>query len=109
MAQVKSTSVANEIAVIKIDGTGAAINVPIGFIPSKVEVLNLTTLAKITWFKGMTAAHAFVQITAGTLSLVTTAGITAYEGGTTEAAGVTLGTNANLNTSGNVIWLTAYR
>lgn len=76
-------------------GTGAAINVSIGFEPDYVRIVNATDgdLAA-EWFRGMGAAdmlqatnHADTQF-----SLVTSNGVDAYAGSETAAKGFTVGT-----------------
>lgn len=76
-------------------GTGAAINVSLGWTPDFVHVWNATD-GDITWdwFNGMGAADV-LQITnhADTqLSLVSSNGIDTYAGSTSAAEGFTVGT-----------------
>jgi hypothetical protein len=55
-----------------ITGTGSAINLALGFVPSKIRLLNQTTLASgvgvfcSEWFFGMANASAYTITTAGT-------------------------------------------
>lgn len=93
----------------KITGTGAALNVEIGFIPSRVEIINETNLAKFSWDSNMTDGYAFKQITNGTLSLITTGGISDYAGDDDDSAGFSLGTDAGLNANNDVIRFIAFR
>lgn len=81
-------------------GTGAALEVvadKIGFRPKVVRITNLTQLATAVWYEGMADASAFLAVTVGTKSLITSAGITQ------RATGFSIGTNANLNTAGDII------
>ncbi len=85
-----------------ITGTGAAINVSLGFTPSRVRLLNQTQLAELEWVSAMPAAAGLKRITAGTMSYIVTGGISAYAGDGSTAKGFTLGTDA-FNAAANVI------
>lgn len=87
----------------------AAIYVEVGFVPSKVEILNQTQLATGEWNKNLTDAYYFKRITDGTLSLVTSAGITPFVGDMDHKAGFIIGTDAVLNTAADVLYFTAYK
>lgn len=86
-----------------------AIYVELGFVPTKVEILNQTQLARGEWNKNLTDAYYFKTVTDGTLSLVTSAGITPYAGDMTYKPGFIIGTDAVLNTASDVLYFTAYR
>jgi hypothetical protein len=102
-------------------GAGAAITVRLGFIPDRIDIVNLTDNIRHQWFKGMTNGHAIKQVAAGTTSALTSNGITAVpgtrptHGGTVGAetfvkgaeAGFTIGTDAAVNAK--VYYWTAYR
>jgi len=73
------------------DGTGAAINVCLGFIPRKVKVMNAedagSLMAEVEWIKGMKAIAALdegVMLEGGDdadRQLLATGGISEYDGG----------------------------
>lgn len=79
------------------DATAAAAqNVYLGFVPSKVYILNVTDLLTSSWIKGMTAGYELHQVgSTGVLTYVTSNGFTELTG--TEAVPastlVALGTN----------------
>ena len=88
-----------------IVGTGAAINVSLGFIPEWVEVLNVTTIGGIEWHAGMGNGFGLKTISTGVRTVITTLGISAYagvEGGAGQ--GFTIGADAVINVATNVIY-----
>jgi len=84
-------------------GTGAQqdIKTP-GFRPKRVVFFNETDLSTAEWRDTMADASFFQRVTAGTLSLVTTQGVTPL------AAGFRVGTNATVNGSAKKIHFVAY-
>ena len=87
----------------------AAANISIGFIPSRVEIFNYTNPSQHNWQKGMAAGYCEQQVTAGDKTVVTTGGISEYEGSDSAAPGFTIGTDAVLNTAGDTLYFKAYR
>jgi len=84
-------------------GTGAALNVrTVGFRPSKVELLNIGGVATGQWVKGMADASVMKAVTAGTISVATTGGITPLSNG------FTLGDDSDLNVDGELVRYIAY-
>lgn len=92
------------------DGTGAAINISIGWIPDKVEVQNweAADFARLEWYTGMAAASAIKTVTS-TKSAITTLGISAYAGSATAKPGFTIGADTDVNVSGESITWCAWR
>lgn len=102
-------------------GNGAALTVRTGFVPDKLEIVNLTDGIHYIWFKGMAAANVIQQAANGATTTVSSNGITAVagtrpsHGGSVGAetfvpgaeAGFTLGTAVRVNTK--VYYWTAYR
>lgn len=86
----------------QVTGVGIALDVVLPFDPAVVLIINETTLAYFWHLPQMTAAHAFKQITAGTLSKITTNGIT-Y--GAKGSHTVTLGTG--VQTTSDVVHVLA--
>ncbi len=81
-------------------GTVAAYVFTLGFQPRYVKAVNLTDRNSMEWFEGMAAASQLHQVAAGTLTLVTTNGITV------SASGFTLGLDTDVNVaSKQVSWL----
>lgn len=82
-------------------GTGAAVNVPLGFAPTYVRVINETDGDVCwEWFNGMTAGHAIQSINvvdngvtgAAGMSRITANGVSLFGGSATQAEGFTAGT-----------------
>lgn len=97
-------------------GTGAAINLPLGFTPDYVEVYNVTDGDdKWEWFSSMTDGHALWQrsvtdnLTTGLAGMtrITANGVTPYAGTTTASKGFTIGTA--LSESGKTFAYKAFR
>jgi len=95
---------------ITVATDAAANNVSIGFVPSAILILNYTNPTWHLWIKGMTAAYvATIPATGGALAIATSGGITAYDGSASVAPGFTYGTDATLNTAGDVLYFIAFR
>lgn len=89
-------------------GTGANLNVVIGFVPRRVILFNITSRDGLEWQDSMTAGHALKTVAAGTRTAITTGGISPYTGTAgAEGAGFTIGTDA-ANTATNVIHFVAW-
>jgi hypothetical protein len=81
---------ATNIVTGSVTGTGAAINVSIGFVPDYVEITNITDADQIDkWYTGM-AAGTSIQINTAVATRATN-GITLYAGDSTHACGFTIG------------------
>ncbi len=82
-------------------GTGAALNISLGFVPTYVKVWNITDGDIIhEWFTGMTDGHALQSGNHAStqFSRITSNGISAYAGSDAAAAvGFTLGTAVSEN------------
>jgi len=86
-------------------GTGTAFNVDtVGFKPGRIEFFNRTGLTRCVFTKEMPAASLAKQINHATVqhAFVTTNGVTL------RSAGFTVGTDADINTSGELVYWTAY-
>jgi hypothetical protein len=60
-------------------GTGAAINIELGFVPQHVRIVNETDADAVwEWFFGMTAAHA-INLSGAAPVRITVNGVTALE------------------------------
>lgn len=90
-----------------VTGTGAAINIQLGWVPDYVKVINYTDGDTIhEWFNGMTAGHAIKTDTA--VAKITANGITAYEGtAAANSKGFTIGTD--VSESADVLYYFAMR
>lgn len=92
------------------DGTGAAINISLGWLPDHVVVQNIEAadFARLEWYTGMTAAHAIKTVTS-TKSAITSLGISTYAGSATAEKGFTIGADTDVNVSGEALTWIAYR
>ena len=85
-----------------LTGTGAVINLQLGFVPQYFRLVNTTTLKTYEWVHGMTADYAFETETASGNNVYQSGGFTEYESpqptvssGTTPStggAGISIGT-----------------
>lgn len=84
-------------------GTGADLNVDtVGYRPRRVELMNVTGLVTATWQDTMADDSMVLRVTAGTMTVPTTNGITP------RAAGFAIGANGDLNVDGEVIHWAAF-
>lgn len=91
---------ASPISIGTYTGTGAAINISLGWVPDWVRIVNATDGTNVSeWFNGMAAASAISVVTTAGPVLDATNQISAYSAGTL-AAGFTVGTD--LSTSAKV-------
>lgn len=91
------------MAVGSFTGTGAILSIQtLDFRPRKLELLNLGGLAKGEWVEGMADDSVLKQVTAGTISLPTSGGVTPLNNG------FTLGADADLNVSGELVRYVAH-
>lgn len=91
-------------------GTGAAVNVSLGFIPAYVKIFNETDGDdRWEWVKGMTDGHAYQTIgSTGVGTKITSNGVSEYAGSRGSAAkGFTAGTS--LSESGKTFRYVAFR
>jgi hypothetical protein len=86
-----------QIKVGTYTGTGAAINLQLGFVPDYFRTINITDGdAGIAWFKGMGAGTGITEGAA--LATLASNGITVYAGARGSAsAGLTIGTAGSVN------------
>lgn len=57
-------------------GTGDAVNIPVGFAPTKIEVADETNNIVWQWYRGQAAGKVFKQVAAGTETVDTGSAIT---------------------------------
>lgn len=92
-----------------VTGTGAAINISLGFIPVAVDVFNVTTRDGIEWRTGMGNGFGLKTVAAGTRTVISTLGISAYAGADASASrGFTIGADTGVNVATNVIYWVAF-
>jgi len=111
-----------EVDVGTVEGTGAAINIELGFTPRYFKCFNLDDVGGLAptleWFEGMPAASAIKTLkvvdnaTTGNASSakITSNGISEYAGSDASAAvGITIGADTDVNVSGETIHFIAFR
>jgi hypothetical protein len=109
------TNLSGDMAYGVVTGTtGTAINVSIGWTPKSVIVTKVTnTLVQAQWQTGMAAASCFKYLDSATaasiITLPTVSCISTYAGSTSAAKGFTLGTDTDINVTGDTIRWQAYR
>ncbi len=87
------------------DGTGANIDIKLGFVPTHVKVVNVesATIEQLDWYQGMADASAIKTVT-GTVARtkITTLGITMLN---STFLGFRIGTDADVNVAGEtIVW-----
>lgn len=80
MSQALGNNLQPRMATAPFTGTGASLDIAIpDWTPRYIRVVNQTGLATLEWFRGMPAASGIKTITDGTISSITTLGITINE------------------------------
>lgn len=91
----------------KITGTGSAITVKPGFKPSSIDIHNLTGLCSMTFVPDhMTAGRGLKHVTDGTISYVTASGGVYIN---SDNMPFTIGTDTDINVSGEILNVVAFR
>lgn len=86
------------VATGTVEGTGAAINVELGFTPVYVKVVNWDDPTSMEWWTGMGAAAGAKTTDAVAFTKATSNGISAYAGvQATTGKGFTIGADTDLN------------
>jgi len=73
-------------------GTGAAIDLSLGFVPEYVEITNIATGETWKWFASMPAGSAIAEATSGAKSRINANGVSPYAGSPTKPRGFSVGT-----------------
>lgn len=95
----------SRLVVGAVIGTGSAMNIDtVGFRPSLIRVVNAgaTGLSRFEWIEGMADAAAVKTVTNGTISVVSSDGITPRD------KGFTLGADANVNIADEIVYFEAH-
>lgn len=93
------------------DGTGADIDINVGWTPERVEVLNTEAadFASLLWCSSMAAASAIKRVTS-TSSKITTLGVTALGSAAGDTVkGFRIGADTDVNVAGETLQWFAYR
>ena len=90
-----------------VEGTGASINVSIGFVPRIVKVINIDGDAVMEWTDDMGDGFGYKSLTGGTNALMATLGISAFAGVAGGATpGFVIGADTDVNVSAQtLIWI----
>lgn len=96
----------NNIKFGTMDGTGAAIDIDLGWAPARVRVVNIesNTIEELEWFAGMANASAIKTVT-GTVARtkITSNGITPLSG---SVLGFRIGVDTDVNVAGEtIVWI----
>lgn len=84
-------------------GTGSSLSITtLGFRPRVLKLMNIDGLCELKWQKGMADASGVKTITAGTISHITSGGITPLNNG------FTLGADTDLNVDGEEVHFEAH-
>lgn len=98
----------NEVITDTYEGTGAAINIPLGFVPSMVILANVEDGDNVAlWFQGMAAGTSINIVAAAGPVLNAADGVSEYAGSSSEAPGFSVGTDHSEN--GKTYRYTAFR
>ena len=98
-----------QLATGTVEGTGSAINVSCGFTPKHITLINIDGDARLDWNDQYADGTGYKIIAAGTGALIGSNGITPYSGSSGSAAkGFTIGTDSDVNASGETINWTAW-
>lgn len=99
-----------DVVVGTVEGTGSAINIELGFVPSYVKVYNYDGVAVVEWFAGMTDGHGLKTLPTPAVSAITSNGISAYDGTSAGfSKGFTIGADTDVNVSAETIYYYAVR
>ena len=91
-----------------VEGTGAAIDINLGFVPTWVRVFNYDGgPVVLEWFQGMTDAHAMKFLGTPTITLLTSLGISELDDGV--STGFTIGADTDLNVADETMFYIACR
>lgn len=82
-------------------GTGATISVECGGIPKAVRLLNISGLATLEWNENMSNGWGLKTVTDGTISLITSLGVT--PGAVNTLRGFYIGADTDVNVDGEQI------
>jgi hypothetical protein len=99
----------NDMVEGSVVGTGAAINVSIGFKPRKVVLFQLDTPAKIEWTEDMGAGKGVKTTGTPAFTALSSNGITLLSGTTTYSDGFTIGADTDINVDTETIYYVAFR
>ena len=82
---------------ILLTSNGAAVDIALGYVPGRIEIINRTSLAKLVWTNMVDAGKAYKEVAAGTRTLEASDGITIISNQEGKVDGFTLGAMADIN------------
>ena len=109
-----STVVTGDMATGTVTGTGAAINVSLGWTPRVVLISNPSTTnpTVVYWHTSMGSAKGLKTVVTGTtpaVSYLSSLGVSSYTGSTTAGKGFTIGADTDLNITGDTLMYEAHK
>jgi hypothetical protein len=90
-----------------VEGTGSAISMDIGFIPQKVQLINIDGDALLEWTEDMGAGKGYKILGTGLGALIATGGIT-VSAETSTYIGFSIGADTDVNVTAETIVYTAW-
>lgn len=84
-----------------VEGTGAVIDVTVGFEPSSVQIFNVDGNCMLFWTKDMGQGKGFKTIAAGTTAAIASDGITVSS--TSGFRGFSIGVDADVNVNAETL------
>jgi len=99
----------------RIVATGEILTVELGYTPARVEIVNLTSLAKVVWTDLMDEGKTLKTVAAGTTTLETANGISLTDAGSIAVAavgsrGIVIGAMVDINdTAAEELIVTVFR
>ncbi len=87
-----------------VEGTGSLITMQLGFTPQWIRINNIDDNNSLEWTKDMPDDSGMKTVTDGTISKITSDGITPYAGTTgANSLGFTIGTDSDVNVNGQTL------
>ncbi len=87
-----------------VEGTGSLIIIQLGFTPEWVRILNIDDNNSLEWTAAMPDDSGMKTVTDGTISKITSDGITPYAGTVgANALGFTIGTDSDVNVNAQTL------
>ena len=90
-----------------VEGTGSALSIECGFIPQRVELVNIDGDALCIWTSDMGAGKGYKILGTGLGALLASAGVT-ISASTASFIGFTIGADGDLNKTSETLCWTAY-
>jgi len=87
-----------------VEGTGSLITIQLGFVPEWVRINNIDDANSLEWTKDMPDDSGVLTVTNGTISKITSDGITPYAGTVgANSKGFTIGADSDVNVNAQTL------